>query len=271
MGAWCSLLLNNFMSKIIILSIFTLLSIAVHAQQTAARYNAWNNNAWLMYFGNHKVADKFGLHIEAQIRRNDILKNWQQLLLRTGIEYYMPSARLTLGYGFIETYGYGEFPVANAFPEHRIWQQALLSNPIGAFKLTHRYRLEQRFIGSSATGQFANGRYENRFRYMLRINRALKGSEIERGKFYFSLYNEIFVNFGKEVGYNLFDQNRAYGAIGYHLGKIGRVELGYMYQLLQQRKLLLSNSPALNIIENNHTLQVSLVNDLPFYKKKRGD
>lgn len=258
------------MKKIVkILGLLLLATSALFGQQTNARNNTTNTNAWLMYFGNHKVSDKWGIHAEVQIRRNEVLQNWQQLLLRTGVDYYTNSVRYTLGYAFIETYEYGEFPVAKAFPEHRIWQQALVSNPIGKFKLSHRYRLEQRWLGNSTTGEFDNGRYENRFRYMVRVNIPLQGSAIEPGKFYVGLYNEVFVNFGGQVAYNVFDQNRSYGAIGYHLGKMGRIEVGYLYQLVQQRRLLLTTVPAQTVIENNHTFQISLVNDLPFYRKSK--
>lgn len=220
-----------------------------------------------MYFGNHRFSKHIGLHAEAQVRRHDLVRDWQQLLLRTGLDIYTSSVRYTIGYAFVETYPYGGFPVANAFPEHRIWQQALVNNPLGRVKLSHRYRLEQRMIGNSTTGEFRNGRYENRFRYMCRANIILKGTTLEKGEFYIGVYNELFVNFGKEVGYNLFDQNRAYAALGFHLGRIGKLEVGYMYQIVQQRRL--SNTvPPLNIIENNHTLQIGLICDLSFFKEQ---
>lgn len=221
-----------------------------------------------MYFGNHKFSQRLGLHAEVQIRRSDMFSNWQQLLLRTGLDFYAGQVRYTVGYGYIETYPYGEYPVAKAFPEHRIWQQALVSNPVGRVKMSHRYRLEQRMIGNATTGEFQNGRYENRFRYMFRANILLSGQTLEPGEFYIGLYDEIFVNFGNDVAYNLFDQNRAYAALGYSIGKIGRVEVGYLYQLVQQRKLLTTADPVQNIIENNHTLQIALISDINWFKDK---
>ena len=245
-----------------------LLSTRVCSQSSSFRENANHTHTWLMYFGNHKFSGKLGLHAEAQLRRSDVISGKQQLLLRTGLDIYTPQVRYTVGYAFIETYPYGDFPVANAFPEHRLWQQALVSNGIGKIKLSHRYRLEQRWLGNSTTGQFENGRYENRMRYMVRANIPLKGNSIEAGTFYLGLYNEVFVNFGKEVGYNIFDQNRVYGAICYHLGKVGRLEVGYLYQLVQQRRLISSSDPR-NILENNHTLQLALFSELPLYKEKK--
>lgn len=255
--------------KLHLLQVLFLTAFMASAQNTpSVRENTTNTNAWFMYFGNHKFSKSFGLHAEVQVRRNDVIQNWQQLLLRTGLDYYTSQVRYTIGYAFVETYPYGEYPVAHAFPEHRMWQQALVSNGVGRVKLSHRYRLEQRWLGNSVTGEFENGRYENRFRYMVRANIPLQGKTIEPKKFYLGFYEEVFINFGNEVGYNIFDQNRLYGALGYHLGKIGRIEVGYLYQLIQQRRLLLNTIPSKNIIENNHTIQVALISDISFYKEK---
>lgn len=40
------------------------------------------------------------------------------------------------------------------------------------------------------------------------------------------------VNFGEKVGLNLFDQNRAYVALGYKVPKLGRLEVGSVIRLL---------------------------------------
>ena len=235
---------------------------SLYAQQ--ARVHTTNNHAWLMYFGNHKFSERFGLHAEVQWRRHDLFAKSQQLLLRTGLDYYLQSgARLTAGYAFIETCPYGDFAVANAFPEHRIWQQLATTQTLGKVKLAHRYRIEQRMIGNSATGEFENGRLEHRFRYMAKASVNLTGRE---RPIFAAVYDEIFVNAGKDVAYNIFDQNRAYAAIGYTFSPAWKLELGYLYQLVQLRSLDLS-AGARNRIEDNHTLQVGLYSTIGFMKK----
>lgn len=247
--------------KVPVFLFFFALVFTVQAQ--TSRVSATNTNSWWMYFGNHQISDRWGLHAEAQFRLYDGVSDWQQLLLRTGVNYYASQVRYTLGYAFVRTYPYGEYPVTMAFPEHRLWEQVLLNQTVGKVKLNHRYRLEQRWIGNSTTGEFEDVRYENRFRYMLRASIPLSGNK-ETGKFYLGLYDEVFVNAGKEVGYNFFDQNRAYAALGYQLGKIGKLEVGYLYQVVQQRRLLTTTTPPKLIFEHNHTLQVGLYSDLSF-------
>jgi hypothetical protein len=249
--------------------VLVLLCIPPPTRAQTFRESTSNNHLWLMYFGNHKFSNKLGLHVEAQVRRHDVVSDWQQLLLRTGLDVYTANARYTIGYAFVETYSYGDFPVANAFPEHRIWQQALLTQTLGRVKLSHRYRLEQRFLGNAATGEFTNGRYENRFRYMVRANIPIQGKTLEPKEFYFGFYDEVMLNFGKDVRYNLFDQNRLYGALGYHVGKIGRLEIGYMLQTIQQRSLYTALDPPRNIIENNHTIQIGLFSDFSLFSSSK--
>jgi hypothetical protein len=250
---------QNVLACIILLTQFN-----VAFAQSNARVTAENSNSWLMYFGNHKFSEKVGWHAEVQWRRNELIKNPQQLLLRTGIDFYTRNnSRFTIGYAFIETHPYGDFAVANAFPEHRIWQQFLTSQSLGKVKLSHRYRLEQRMIGNSATGQFANGRYENRFRYMAKF--VLNVTKSERPIF-LAAYDEVFINFGKDVGFNLFDQNRLYGAIGFTLTPSMKLEVGYLNQHVLLRGLDSSSGSPKNRVENNHTLQVGLFSTMSFYK-----
>ena len=240
------------------LTFIFLLFVSVNGSAQTVRSTTTNRNAWFMYFGNHKFSKQFGLHAEAQWRRHDIITENQQLLLRIGVDYYSKNNfRFTVGYAFVETYPYGDFAVANAFPEHRVWQQLLTSHMLGKVTLSHRYRLEQRMIGNAATGRFENGRYENRFRYMAKAT-----VNVTKGKkpVFIAVYDEIFVNFGADVGYNLFDQNRLYGAIGLTLSHSIKLEVGFLNQIVQLRQL---DTGGRIRIENNHTFQAGLFANIP--------
>ena len=121
-----------------------------------------------------------------------------------------------------------------------------------------RLRFEQRNLGVMAkqsNGEFdrIGWRYENRFRYMLRTNVPLK---VGGGKYYVGLYDEILFNYGKNVAKNVFDQNRAYAALGRNLGHETKLEVGYLEQTVQHRDGL--------VFEHNHTLQIAIYSKLPF-------
>ena len=117
--------------------------------QPLARVTAPQQHAWYNYFGNHPVSKRWGLHLEGQWRREGFGQQPMQLLLRPGVNFYLTrNVTLTGGYGFIQTHQYGEYPAVAAFPEHRVWQQALMRQKLGTKAvMQHRYRLEQRNIG----------------------------------------------------------------------------------------------------------------------------
>jgi hypothetical protein len=57
---------------------------------------------------------------------------------------------------------------------------------------------------------------------------------VQKGTYYVSFYNEIFINGQREIGnaqtVELFDRNRFYGAIGYMVAPKIRIQLGVMNQ-----------------------------------------
>jgi hypothetical protein len=245
----------------LILLAWLLAGTAVWAQSMSvpatARQFTSNAHGWFMYFGDHpvKAGSKWGIHLEGQWRRHDVVSRWQQLLLRPALNYEVNrNLVLTGGYGLITTHRYGAFPTAAPFPEHRLFQQALVRQAIGKWSLSHRYRLEQRFLGEKrvlADGrrELVRWRHENRFRYMFRLMRPI------HGPWGVALYDEFFLNFGRNVAANVFDQNRAYAALTHSLGKASRIEVGYLNQIVQQRNG--------RIFENNHTVQVAIYSTLP--------
>jgi hypothetical protein len=253
--------------NIIAVMVFTAFSISLFAQIPRQYTN--NSNSWFMYFGTHKIAEKWSLHLEGQLRRSDGLSIPQQFLVRPGINYHLsPQVMLTVGYAFIETYPYGAFPSQSAFPENRIWEQLQLKHQVGAFEWISRFRLEQRYVQSPAlmvgiaNTFYAPGPaiYTNRFRLLNRFSIPFKGKMIVDKSFYLSIFDEFMVNFGKNVGLNIFDQNRIYLAIGYKIPTIGRLEMGYLNQLIFKGDGIK--------VENNNTFQLGLSCNIDFMKKK---
>lgn len=252
--------------KKVVLTILIIVGICYGSFSQSIRHYTTNYNGWFMYMGDHKLSKKFGGHLEAQFRRHDIVISGQQLLLRTGVNYHInDNAFVTAGYCFVETYMYGKFASKSDFPENRFWQQIQLKNQTGKVEIINRYRLEQRFIHlpvlkKDGYSPADKATYQNRIRLMTRVSVPFKGRNIIDKSFYLSVYDEVFLNFGKQVQLNYIDQNRAYIALGYKIPKLGRLEMGYMNQLIVK--------PDGIKVENNHTLQVGLSSVLNFYKPK---
>jgi hypothetical protein len=204
------------------------------------RLNTGETIGWYNYFGTFQVAKKFSLHTEYQWRRDNLITDWQQSLMRLGINYHVnPRVLLRFGYGWIETFPYGEIPLNSLgrdFSEHRLFQVIQLAHREHIMDFSHRFMLEQRWVGRySSPGLSREDEYPltHRLRYMFRMQAPLKGQTIADRTPYLAMYNEIFVGFGKNVNANVFDQNRLGVLLGYRFNKTIRLEAGYLSQIVQ--------------------------------------
>ena len=201
-----------------------------------------NSGTWFVYFGNQKINDKWNIQSDFQYRDYRFLGQRNQFLARAGLGYNLKpqNHNLLLGYAYITTDAYDEFDNNTSTKiEHRIYQQYLYKNKIGANSLTHRFRLEERFFPNE---------FGLRARYFISLQKPLGSKTIAKGNTYLSAYNELFV----DIKDPKFDRNRLYGGLGYGITESLRIETGYMIQAQK------------NITRGQ--LQLIIVNNLPFKK-----
>ncbi|MER3376631.1 MAG: DUF2490 domain-containing protein [Allomuricauda sp.] len=198
-------------SKRVTTLLVVLSTVIGNAQETGE--DKWG--AWYMYFGTNKIAERFSIHTEAQFRFYETTSNFNQLLLRTGLNYHInPNAIATGGYGFISTDGtFEEFPNETNSKEHRIFEQFILKNKVWEFLFEHRYRLEQRFLDFGETTDT-----QHRARYRIQMTLPLTDT------FFLNFYDELFINLQDD----LFGQNRLYGAVGAHITENSSIQVGYL-------------------------------------------
>lgn len=226
-----------------------------------------NNVGWYNLFLTTKLNTKLSFHSELQIRRNQILLEDKQKLFRLGLNFQSrPNVLFRTGYSFIETYAYGNLPLnvfGKAFSEHRAFQMVQLSEKEGIFNMTHRFMLEQRFVGrynSEDMDSEESFPLTNRMRYMFRIQTPLLKNKTEEKFLYFAFYDEVFIGFGNNVNANVFDQNRIGALIGYKLDNKTRLEIGYLNQILQYGREL--NNQSVFQYNNGIILNVSFDIDI---------
>ena len=240
--------------------------IAIPLQGTAQKEIANQENAWLMYVGNHRISQCLGLHTEYQFRRSDMFQYWQQSLLRLGVDYHLKSGeQFTAGYAWIKSYPYGEQPIAHINNEHRIWQQFITKSNFYRIELQHRYRLEQRFIenwNTSVEGAHSlmGHLYRQRARYRFQITIPLSKREMSDNTLFCVINDEVFLGFGKGIGKNVLDQNRFFTALGWRINAACNIQLGYLNQYIIK-------NDGINA-ERNHTLQITVVYNLDCRKKE---
>ena len=224
----------------IILSFFLQKTFAQNTRVTDKNTIGWVNN-----FTTIKFSSKWSVYLEYQWRRENFVKDWQQSLFRTGINYQVNN-KLTLraGYAWIETFPYGDIPLQAAgkrFPEHRAFQMATITDNVNRVEMSHRFMLEQRWIGrytNAALRKPDNFLFLNRLRYMYRMQMPIGKKKIEDKTPYAAIYDEIFIGFGKNVNENVFDQNRLALLLGYRFNKKFRVEGGFLQQIVQLGRVI---------------------------------
>jgi hypothetical protein len=252
---------------------FTVFYFAVIANLNAqnTRTNDHNQIGWYNYFGTFKIANKFSIHTEYQWRRDNYVTDKQQGLLRVGLNYQAnPKLQVRLGYAWIETYTYGDYPIngmGKDFTEHRIFQMATLTDKISKLDISHRFMLEQRFVGrykSPILETEDEYLFLNRLRYMFRIQMPLKGKSIDDKTPYIAIYDEVFIGFGPNVNENVFDQNRFGLLLGYKLNSSFRVEAGYLNQTLQLGREVNGR----NVFQNNNGFIINSILNFDLTKKQ---
>jgi hypothetical protein len=138
---------------------------------------------------------------------------------------------ITLGYALIATLNN---PGDNLI-EHRVFQQYIHTQSWSRTAITHRFRLEQRFVEQQTGGDRL---FSQRLRYFLRSVVPMKSdqSSFSEGPFV-AIQNELFFNVQHDENVNgkLFDQNRLLLAAGYRLSSRYDLELGYLNQFINGR------------------------------------
>jgi hypothetical protein len=220
----------------------------------AQRETFTNTNAWFVFNADVALNERWGVLFDASARRSGPVDQAMANFVRGGLAYELnDNVRVAVGANWSRTYPYGELPSDYPVTERRLWQQAVVSHAIGRLDLTHRYRLEQRFRGRRDDPDVDHiDRWERseRFRYQLKGTLPLSGDNIEPGEAYLSASNELFIGIGRNVQYNIFDQNRATFSVGYRATRNWRTEVGFLEHVIFK-----GNGTE---VERNHTVTFTL-------------
>jgi hypothetical protein len=163
---------------------------------------------WGQYYATIKVAKKWTWTADAGYRYNELFKNPSQYIVRTGL-YYQLNDRMKVGSGFAHLGFYTSGKISKL--EYRTYEEFALSDNYNHVSIQHRFRIEERYFKSVVDGKVGPGHTFNfRFRYQFLMNFKIVGlsSTNPQEALSLNLGDEIFVNAGREIVYNVFDQNR---------------------------------------------------------------
>ncbi|GAB3828334.1 DUF2490 domain-containing protein [Hymenobacter jeollabukensis] len=241
------------MKRTLLSFVLLLAALAVRAQKQYVR----EQQTWLGVFNQTRFSQHWGTWTDLHLRLHDhFVQAKFQTVTRLGLTYYLTDdVRLTGGYAYVHHFPDGARTIGQA--EHRPWQQVQWFSRFPQARLMQWVRLEERFrrhiVGNERTAEFD---FNWRTRYNLALFLPLTRRRFEPGSWQVLLNNELMVNFGKEVRYNYFDQNRAFAGVVFQVSRQAQLQAGYMH-LFQQL-------PAGSTYRNQHTIRVFYFHNLNF-------
>lgn len=217
---------------------------------------------WTGYFNQTRLSNKWGFWAEGQLRtKEDFLTNFSLGLLRVGGTYYITdNTKFTVGYAYISHFPADAHPDISQ-PEHRPWQQVQWHNRFPKLRMMQWIRLEERFRRKiKDADELAEGyNFNYRARYNLFLNFPLSKKAFAPKTLSFIVNDEVHINFGKEIVYNYFDQNRIFFGFNYHTNAHDQLQFGYM-NVFQQL-------PAGNRYRSLHTARIGYFHNIDLRRK----
>ena len=194
-----------------------------------------NEQAQSMFSLNNTITfDKhWGILADFHLRRDDFVNTDSFYMVRGALAYITENKKVfALGYGHMWTAPSN--PGCTTFANEDFMYQMLdLNSKIGNVSILNRFRNEQRWqqviVNDAWTGEKV---FSNRVRYLASFNIPIFKKKILPS---LVISDEIFVQFGKNVVYNTFDQNWFFVGIKQSITPKLSFDFGYM-NVYQQKK-----------------------------------
>lgn len=221
-----------------------------------------SSGVWLGLYTKYRISERSFYYGEYHARTRSGVQDMAQVYLRFGISHLV-SKYFEVTAGFVNPWYWApnlEAPnIDKIVPQLRGWQQLLFVSPFDRLKIYHQLRFEQRFRRDFREG--SPFELTHRFRYKLMAYYPLNKEHLENKAIYLSTYNEIFIQAGKSIVYDHFEDNRLFIGLGYIINDEMQIQSGYMWTFRHK------DSPF--IYENRHIFRFSVYHNLDLYKKKK--
>ena len=198
------------------------------AKEVNTRYQTWFSLNTLS-----RLSNKWGVMADFHhVRRDNLVAKPRFYFIRVGTNYWInDKVSLSLAYGHMwlapSVDGW-----KNYSQENRIHEQFQVNSKLKKVSVVQRLRNEQRWqqimVNDEPSGKL---RFTNRVRYLASFNIPLFKNEYLPSMV---MADEIMVQFGKDVIYNTFDQNRIFAGIRQKISRDISFDFGYM-RVFQQK------------------------------------
>ena len=179
--------------------------------------------SWYTYGSNHRLNERFSLSPYGELRFYEASSNYNLIFVSLRGNYHVDAkSSLGLGYAYLDIDTVFEFDKAPNVHENRLFEQYVLKHNWSKIKVTHRGRLEQRFLNFRTRNET-----QHRFRYRISL-------KYDFNKTLFAVISEEpFVNFQDQA----FHENRFYVGFGINFSKHAQFSIGYLKQNIRKNNL----------------------------------
>lgn len=218
--------------------------------------------AWFGVYNKYHFHKNWAYYGEYHYRRRNGFADMGQIYLRFGITYKIVKY-LDLTAGFVNPWYWApdqnDDGLDRVVPQYRLWEQATLATPFKYMEALHQLRVEHRYRRDYEKG--SDFELTHRFRYKLTLYIPINRRELKPKTVFLSLYNEIFIQAGKTIVYNHFEDNRAFIGLGYKFTENIQVQAGYMNSFRPR------GTPY--AYENRNIFRLNFFHQLDFTKEKQ--
>lgn len=194
---------------------------------TAQKKVSYSDQYWIQYYGQLHLSSKWSILADGGLRMRKAVSEKAATLGRMGIQYNI-SQNLSAAIGGAYFSQYTNDKISRE--EWRGYQELLYKHRLKRLSVSYRFRLEERYFHSLATGK-DNFNFRPRFRAYFTI--PLNHMNMADKTVYLIVGDEIFMNFGEGIIYN-YDQNRLISGIGYKINNAFSIYATYVYQYAQR-------------------------------------
>ena len=255
---------KTFIFIITVFCLFSITSVAFSQEKTISH----SRELWSGLYTKYRISEKMFYYGEYHYRRrDDFVNEMAQVYLRFGLTRLV-NKNLEITAGVVTPIYYAPKSQVNnpsinideTYMQFRLWQQVVLVQPFNRLKLYHQFRTEQRWrrpnyeVGSPYNMDW-------RFRYRITGYYPLNGRKLIPTTLFLSFYEEIFIQAGKKITYDHFEDNRAFLGLGYILNDNVQVQAGYLWSFRY------NGGPTQ--FQHRHIPKISIYHNLDFYGNKQ--
>ncbi|WP_310560588.1 DUF2490 domain-containing protein [Flavobacterium sp.] len=181
---------------------------------------------WVSLNGVTKFSAHWAIVADVHLRANDFFQDNNFFLLRGGISY-IPNATFSFTGGYAHLWLAPKNTEWNTFAdENRVYQQVQMNSKSGKVNIVNRIRNEQRWqeiiINDQGSGK---NKFSNRVRYLISTTIPIFKKKTAP---LLVVSDELLIQFGKDIVYNTFDQNRFFVGIKQAINPKLSFDFGYM-------------------------------------------